>query len=269
MLAAGSPAVHMIAALSLMALGFFLGMRHATDADHVIAVSTIVTRQRTLTGGVAVGAVWGIGHTLTIVAVGVAVILFRVTIPPRLGLTFEMTAALMLIALGLWNLAGLRPSALDGAAAVHAHPHRHGDYVHSHRHGHGPAEHGHLEDQTPQAWLDRHLGGLGAYQLLRPLVVGVMHGLAGSAAIALLVLTAIDDARWALAYLALFGVGTILGMMIVTAALALPLAYTSKRAPRIQRPLRVAAGLLSVGVGVFLVYRLAVVDGLFAAWAMR
>ena len=257
----------MIAALSFMALGFFLGMRHATDADHVVAVGTIVTRQRTVMGGVLVGAVWGVGHTLTIVAVGVAVILFRVTIPARLGLTFEMTAALMLIALGLWNLSSLRPSVLRRTAEVHTHPHPHGDYVHSHRHGHGPGEHGHPEDGTPQAWLDRHLGGRGLYQLLRPLIVGVMHGLAGSAAIALLVLATIDDARWALAYLALFGLGTVVGMMIVTAALAVPIAYTSQRSPRIQPRLRAAAGVLSVAVGAVIVYRLGVVDGLFT-WSV-
>jgi high-affinity nickel-transport protein len=257
----------MLAALSFMALGFFLGMRHATDADHVIAVGTIVTRQRTVIGGILVGAVWGIGHTLTIVAVGVAVIVFRVTIPTRVGLTFEMAAALMLIALGLWSLSSLRPSALRHTAAVHSHPHSHGDYVHSHRHGHGPGDHGHPEDRTPQAWLDRHLGRLGIYQLLRPLIVGVMHGLAGSAAIALLVLTAIDDARWALGYLALFGLGTIVGMIIVTAAVAVPVAYTSERSPRIERRLRLAAGVLSVAMGAFIVYRVGVADGLFA-WSV-
>src|SRR6266498_4744170 len=97
----------MTTVLSLIALGFFLGMRHATDPDHVIAVSTIVTRQRTLRGGVLVGGLWGLGHTLTIVVVGGAIIVFSIAVPPALGLTMEMTVALMLVVLGLWNLTGI------------------------------------------------------------------------------------------------------------------------------------------------------------------
>src|SRR6267143_3811693 len=172
----------MITALSLIALDFFLGMRHATDPDHVIAVGTIVTRQRTLGGGVLIGGLWGLGHTLTIFVVGGAIIVFSVVIPPALGLTMEMTVALMLVVLGVWNLTGILQQVrhqLGGGAGIHAHVHRHGDYVHSHRHGHGPQDHGHRDDQTPQAWLDRHLGGLGVYQIVRPLVVGLVHGLAG------------------------------------------------------------------------------------------
>lgn len=258
----------MVTALSFMALGFFLGMRHATDADHVIAVGTIVTQQRTVRGGLVIGAVWGLGHTLTIVVVGGAIILFRVVIPPTLGLTMEMTVALMLVALGVWNLTGvvrhLRQSAAEGAG-FHAHPHRHGDYVHSHGHGHDMNDHGHGEDQTPQAWLDRHFGALGLYQMLRPLVVGVVHGLAGSAAVALLVLATIGDARWAIAYLLLFGAGTMVGMLLITATIAGPLAYAVRRSARVQRHLRVASGLLSVGVGLFLIYEIGFVNGLFTS----
>src|SRR5262249_60158827 len=119
-----------------------------------------------------------------------------------------------------------------------AHAHQHGDSVHHHRHGHGPDEHGHREDQTPQAWIDRHFGGLGLYQLVRPLVVGVVHGLAGSAAIALLVLTTIGEPRWALAYLLLFGLGTIVGMMLVTLLVAAPMTYESMRRRLARPPLR-------------------------------
>src|SRR3989442_10653772 len=129
----------MVTALSLIALGFFLGMRHATDADHVIAISTIVTRQRTVRGGVLIGGLWGLGHTLTIILVGGAIIVFSVVIPPALGLTMEMTVALMLVVLGLWNLTGLIQTVRDqlgGGAGVHAHVHRHGDHRHSPAPGH-------------------------------------------------------------------------------------------------------------------------------------
>jgi len=261
----------MITALSLIALGFFLGMRHATDADHIIAVSTIVTRQRTLRGGVLIGGLWGLGHTLTIVIVGGAIVVFSVVIPPALGLTMEMTVALMLVVLGLWNLTGLIQTVRDqlgGSTAPHAHAHRHGDYVHSHRHGHGPQDHGHAEERTPQAWLDRRLGGLGVYQIVRPLVVGLVHGLAGSAAVALLVLTTIGDARWAMAYLVLFGFGTIVGMMLITLVIAAPMAYASRRLTHVERHLRVASGLLSLGFGLFLVYQIGFVSGLFTGHAV-
>jgi len=255
--------------LALTALGFFLGMRHATDADHVIAVGTIVARQRTLRGGLFIGIAWGLGHTLTIVVVGGAIILFGVVIPPAVGLTMEMTVALMLVALGLWNLAGIVQSVRAQVGGErHSHAHQHGDYVHHHRHGHSPNEHGHRDDQTPQAWLDRHLGGLGLYQIVRPLVVGVVHGLAGSAAVALLVLTTIGEPRWALAYLLLFGLGTIVGMMLVTLLLAAPVTYVSTRLQHAERHLRLASGLLSLGFGLLLVYHIGVVRGLFAAWGV-
>ena len=262
----------MLATLSYMVLGFFLGMRHATDADHVIAVSTIVTRQRTLRAGVVIGAVWGLGHTLTILVVGGAIIVFRVVVPPTLGLTMEMTVALMLVALGVWNLREMRASLGSRAGRghdFHAHPHRHGDYVHSHGHGHGPDDHGHRDDETPQARLDRRLGTLPTYRLFRPLLVGLVHGLAGSAAAALLVLATISDVRWALAYLVLFGIGTMVGMMLITAAIAAPLAYGSRRSGRIGHRLRMASGLLSVAVGLFFVYHIGFVDGLFTGGPPR
>jgi cytochrome c biogenesis protein CcdA len=255
-----------ITTLSLIALGFFLGMRHATDADHVIAVSAIVTQQRTLGGGVLIGGLWGLGHTLTIVVVGGAIIVFSIVIPPALGLTMDMTVAVMLIVLGVWNVTGIVQHArhqLGEGVGLHVPAHRHGDYVHSHPHGHGPQDHGHRDDQTPQAWLDRRLGGLSRYQLVRPLVVGVVHGLAGSAAVALLVVTTINDPGWAMAYLALFGIGTIVGMMLITVMIAAPMAYASRRLTYVERHLRVASGLLSLGFGLFLVYHIGFVSGLF------
>jgi ABC-type nickel/cobalt efflux system permease component RcnA len=249
--------------VSLIALGFFLGMRHATDPDHIIAVSTIVTRQRTLRGGVLIGGLWAMGHTLTILVGGAAIIVFRVAIPPALGLTMEMTVAVMLVALGVWNVIGLRPQ-LVGRAETHSHAHRHGDYVHTHGHGHGPDEHGHREDATPQAWLDRHLAGLSLYQALRPVVIGVVHGLAGSAGVALLVLATIAEPRWALGYLALFGVGTIVGMLVITLIIAAPMTLAARRLTYVQRHLRLASGLVSLAFGLFLAYEIGVVGGLFS-----
>jgi high-affinity nickel-transport protein len=255
--------------LPVVVLGLLLGMRHATDPDHVVAVATIVSRQRTTRGAALIGSLWGIGHTVTVMLVGGIIILFDVVIPPRLGLTLEFGVALMLIALGLLNVAApLRraragPAEAGSVPRVHVHPHQHDDYVHSHVHGHEPGAHGHPADRTPLSRLDRWLGGLGAYQTVRPLVVGLVHGLAGSAAVALLILAAIRNPLWAVAYLLLFGLGTIVGMMAITTVIAMPFAYTASRFALAHRYLGVAAGLVSLGLGLFLAYEIGLVDGLF------
>jgi ABC-type nickel/cobalt efflux system permease component RcnA len=269
---------------SLLFLGFFLGMRHATDADHVVAIATIVSRQRTLRGSALIGGAWGVGHTLTVLAVGGAIILFGVVIPARVGLAMEFAVGIMLVLLGVLTLTGMGRVIREatGARAAttghmhahdhfatgypHDHAHVHGDYVHQHAHGHGADDHGHREDETPLARIDRRLGGLTLYQWLRPLVVGIVHGLAGSAAVALLVLAAVRDPGWAMAYLLLFGVGTIIGMMVITMALAAPFAFSWTRLPRFNWQLRVASGLISFGFGLLLVYQIGFAEGgLFTA----
>src|ERR1700719_2572990 len=148
----------MITLLSIVSLGFFLGMRHATDPDHVIAVTTIVSRQRSIRHATLIGVFWGLGHTITIFVVGSAIILFGVVIPARVGLTMELSVGLMLILLGILNLSGMlrwiTETLTPSHREFHAHPHGHGDYVHSHPHGHRPENHGHAEDATPVGWMD-------------------------------------------------------------------------------------------------------------------
>jgi len=247
---------------AIAALGFFLGMRHATDPDHVIAVSTIVTRARGTKRAALIGAVWGVGHTLTILIVGAGIILFGWVIPARLGLSLELSVGIMLIILGIMNLSGLLARVPVGQG-THSHAHPHDDYVHTHPHGHDPESHPHRSDQTPVAWLDRQFGRLGAYQLLRPLVVGVVHGLAGSAAVALLVLATIPSPSWAIGYLLVFGLGTVAGMMLITALIALPAGYAERRRAAWQRGLRFASGLVSLGFGLLLAWQVGIVQGLF------
>jgi high-affinity nickel-transport protein len=259
---------------SVLLLGFFLGMRHATDPDHVIAVTTIVSRQRSVRGAAWTGVLWGIGHTVTILAVGGAIILFGLVIPPHVGLGMEFSVAVMLVLLGILTLTGVTrriQEAQDGtghagdAERHHAHPHAHGDYVHNHAHGHTPEPHGHSEGATPQARLDLAFGRFTAYQIVRPLVVGLVHGLAGSAAVALLVLATIRDPWWATGYLLVFGLGTIAGMMLITAAVAVPFAVTARRFAGLNRHLATASGLLSLAFGLWLAYQIGIVDGLFSA----
>jgi ABC-type nickel/cobalt efflux system permease component RcnA len=264
----------MISFLSILAVGFFLGMRHATDPDHVIAVTTIVSDQRDSMRAALIGAFWGVGHTLTIFVVGAGIIVFNLMIPVRLGLSMELCVAVMLIVLGLMNVAGFLRSMPVGSIhnsageeVIHFHPHSHGDYIHSHPHTHQPEAHFHSHDQTLPAWLDRVFGRVGLYQYLRPLVVGVVHGVAGSAAVALLVLTTIRNVRWAIAYLLIFGVGTIAGMMLITMSIASAFTMVGRGRQKFAHRLALASGLLSLAFGLFVAYRICFVHGLFAAHA--
>jgi ABC-type nickel/cobalt efflux system permease component RcnA len=274
----------MVNFLSIIALGFFLGMRHATDPDHVIAVSTIVSREREIGKSAWIGVFWGIGHTLTIFAVGAAIILFDVAISPRVGLTMELAVGLMLILLGIINVVSFfrdLPSATQRAAGtlaspqpelVHSHAHSHGDFVHTHPHSHGhdPDAHVHAE-KNPVAWLDRTLLRFKLYRPMRPLMIGLVHGMAGSAAVALLVLAAIRDPRWAVAYLLVFGIGTIAGMMVITMSIASTFKLARGKQAFLQR-LAMASGVLSLGFGIFIAYQIIVVNGLLSAhpqWVPR
>jgi len=271
----------MISLISIVALGFFLGMRHATDPDHVIAVSTIVSRERNITKSAWVGAVWGVGHTLTIFVVGAALILLdfvgtqrgggavQFHLSPRLGLVMDLAVAVMLIVLGIMNLRRFSrwvPSVARDAA-VHSHSHAHGDYVHSHPHSHVPESHPHAPDKTPVAKLDKMLQRFRTYSLIRPLIIGVVHGLSGSAAVALLVVPIIRDPKWSVAYLLVFGVGTIFGMMLITMTIASAFHLVGGGQKFFQR-LAFASGLLSLCFGVFIAYQICVVNGLFSAHPM-
>lgn len=195
--------------LSILALGFFLGMRHATDSDHVIAVTTIVSQQRKIGSAALTGIFWGIGHSITLLIVGGAIILFGVVIPERLGMSLEFCVALMLILLGLLNLGSFRRSLNEVQLSEHSHPH-------------------------------------GFYLRLRPVFVGVVHGLAGSAAVALLVLPLIREPGWATFYLLIFGAGTIAGMMLITVIVAVPITYSANRFQLVNRYIGAAAGALSL-----------------------
>jgi high-affinity nickel-transport protein len=253
--------------LALAGFGFLLGMRHATDADHVIAVTTILNRSRRFAHTTLIGALWGLGHTITVVIVGVLIIGFNVVIAPAVGLAMEFAVALMLIGLGILNLTGgLRniterltpPTPMHG----HDHEHRHAhDSAEAHAHGHAHL-HGHGTDP--------HLGGVagvvatfGWYQLLRPVAVGLVHGLAGSAAVALLVLATIQDTGTALAYLVIFCVGVAAGMAVLTTVIGLPFWVARARSAQINRWLTIGSGLLSLVFGLYLGYQIGFVDGLF------
>jgi len=193
-----------------------LGMRHATDPDHIVAVTTIVSRERSAVKAAGIGAVWGIGHTITLLGVGGAIIAFKIVFNARLGLSLELCVAVMLIVLGLLNLFDVRASTRGISAS-------------------------------------------------RPFLVGIVHGLAGSAAAALLIVPLIDDPRWAVLYLLTFGFGTIVGMAIITVAIAAPSLLASAHIPSLERSLRVASGAVSLVFGIYLAHKIGFADGLFTA----
>jgi hypothetical protein len=256
--------------LAILTIGFFLGMRHATDPDHVIAVSTIVSRERSIAKAGLIGILWGCGHTLTIVAVGAAIILFGLAIPARAGLTMEFSVGLMLILLGVLNLTGAMKwisekfsPAHPRVTGEHAHLHEHESHAHFHWHSHAPATDHHGNSLAAPNWLLGPFGRLGFFHTLRPLFVGIVHGLAGSAAVALLVLGTIRDPRWAVLYLLIFGAGTIAGMMLITAALALPFSFAGYKFAWLNRGFVIGSGLLSLSFGLFVCYQIGFVGGLF------
>jgi len=261
----------MVSGIAIPLIGFFLGMRHATDPDHVIAVTTIVSRERALSRAALIGAFWGLGHTLTIVIVGASIILFNFVIPPRLGLTMEFAVGLMLVLLGILNLTGVTRWLSERfspthppVVGAHAHLHEHNSRFHYHWHSHKPSNELHADALPEPKWTAARFVNLGIFHTLRPLFIGIVHGLAGSAAVALLVLSTIREPRLGVLYLLIFGLGTIAGMMLITLALALPFSYAGTRFAWLNQSLVTGSGLLSLCFGLFLSYQIGFVDGLFS-----
>ncbi len=221
--------------LSLLLLGFLLGVKHALDADHIVAVSTIATGNRSLKQSCAIGFCWGVGHTAVLLVAGLAVLGFHLAIPHDTARLFEAGVGVMLVGLGLsvgWTLLRER---------VHVHAHTHDDgtghlHMHSHREGHG---HAHLH----------------RYRLeYTSLAVGMMHGLAGSAALLLLVLSTVRSITDGMLYILMFGAGSIAGMVLLGVVLSVPFALTPERLVRTHLVLRALAGLASVSLGGRMLY---------------
>ncbi len=239
-------------AAATLGLGFLFGLKHATEADHLAAISSVLTEAGGLRRALRVGTLWGAGHTISILIAGGAVLALHLTIPDSVARGLEFAVALMIILLGASAL--LR--ALAGRPDTHRHAHEHGGAVHTHLHFHE-----HEPAHPPDAAAPPHdhaAGSVGA----RPLLVGMMHGLAGSAALTLLVLTEIPSAALGLTYLLVFGVGSIGGMAIMSVLLSLPFAATAG-SPSLNRTLRVAAGGLSLAFGLF--YAWEQISGFLAA----
>jgi ABC-type nickel/cobalt efflux system permease component RcnA len=226
-----------VGVLALLGLGLIFGLKHATEVDHVVAVSTIVSEHLNVLRSALVGGLWGAGHTASLVVVGVLVLVFRVAIPRPVANWLEFGVALMIIGLGA--LAMVR--VLRKRADVHLHRHSHDGQSHVHVHFHE-----HETQHTGIAVSHSHaISEIG----FKPLLVGAMHGLAGSAALTLLVLTQIQSVPLGLLYLAVFGIGSTVGMLVMSGLIGLPFALSARRLSWFNYGLQTAAGALSIAFG--------------------
>jgi ABC-type nickel/cobalt efflux system permease component RcnA len=197
--------------VGLATFGFLLGMRHAVEADHVAAVASLSTRPTSWVQAVRVGAVWGLGHTLTLFIVGTIVLLADTVVPEPIAWGLELAVGVMLVGLGADVLRRL----LRERVHFHVHAHDNGT-THFHAHSHAE-ENGHAHGQDPFQGFPR-----------RALVVGLMHGMAGSAALVLLAISNAPSFAMGLVYIAVFGIGSILGMALLSVAITVPLRYSAR-----------------------------------------
>lgn len=219
-----------------------LGLKHATEVDHVVAVSTIVSEHGNLLRSALVGGLWGIGHTAALVIVGLFVLAFRIAIPPVVASWLEFGVALMIIALGA--LAIIRVLRRRPDVHIHQHSHDGREHVHIHFHEDGTQHEGNATSHS------HAVSALG----FKPLLVGGVHGLAGSAPLTLLVLTQIQSIPIGLLYLTVFGIGSICGMLLMSGLIGLPFALSSRRLSRLNYGLQAAAGCLSIAFGLWYAY---------------
>ncbi|MDO8578233.1 MAG: hypothetical protein Q7R50_03535 [Dehalococcoidales bacterium] len=255
----------MTSELEILLLGLLLGVRHAFDADHLVAVTTIVSDYKNPLRAVWVGISWGLGHTLTLFLAGILLLMLHIQMPPKMALGFEFLVGIMLLLLGTQTLLSFR---------------RHKVHVHAHRHDGGSEhKHFHLHEATPDhahAHLAQkeNLGKVLAADILpgehhagevkgkpaplfriKSFLVGTVHGLAGSAALMLLVLADIRSTAAGVSYILLFGLGTAVSMGLISIFISLPFSV-SKGIPSLNRAVQATAGLFSIIFGLFLMYKI-------------
>jgi cytochrome c biogenesis protein CcdA len=234
---------------ALLALGFIFGLKHATEVDHVVAVSTVVSEHRSVWSSAIVGGLWGAGHTISLIVVGVLVLVFRVAIPFSIASRLELGVALMIIVLGV--IAVTR--ALRWRADVHLHRHSHDGQTHVHIHFH-ERETAHHVVADPHSSSKPHSHAVSQVGV-KPILIGAMHGLAGSAALTLLVLTQLPSLWLGLSYLVLFGIGSTAGMVLMSGIIGLPFAFSGGWFSKTHNGLQTVAGALSIVFGLWYAYR--------------
>lgn len=214
-----------------------LGLKHAIEADHLAAVTTIVAERQSLSGSVLIGGLWGLGHTISLLLAGIFVLFLDFQISQQTERFLELGVGVMLLFLGLNVL-----RKLVGGGKIHFHTHEHDGYKHSHLH---------LHEHTQEDQSHTHHG----FRMSpRSVVVGMIHGLAGSAALMLLVIPTIESKAVGLIYILVFGIGSIGGMMIMSFLVGLPFHFTALRFRRINFALQSIAGFVSIALGIVIIY---------------
>lgn len=228
--------------ISLLLLGFLIGMRHAVESDHVAAVASLATRSRSVTDAIRQGAAWGLGHTLTLFLFGSIVLVLDAVMPERLAQLLELLVGFMLVGLGVDVLRRLIRE------QIHFHVHRHHDgEVHFHAHSHA-GETGH----DPRRHHHEHHEGFP----VRALMVGLMHGMAGSAALILLTLQTVQSPWTGLLYIALFGIGSMIGMALLSLVIAIPLRASARGVTWLHNGLQAVVGVGTIAIGAALIYEI-------------
>ena len=237
--------------LSILLVGLLLGMQHATEADHLAAVATLATRQGSLAQTLRQGVAWGVGHTLTLMLFGGAVLLLGQVISPGLEQALETAVGVMLIVLGADVLRRLVRD------RIHFHVHRH-DLATAHVHAHS-----HRGEGAHVASTHRHAHA--RRWPVRALAVGMMHGLAGSAALVVLALQTMPTVGLGVGYIALFGVGSIAGMALLSVVIAVPLKLSSGYLTRVHHVMTALVGIFSCVLGIFMVVEIGYLKTLLVA----
>ncbi|ULT56596.1 sulfite exporter TauE/SafE family protein [Neobacillus drentensis] len=234
-----------ISFLSILALGFVLGIKHAIEPDHVIAVSTIASQSKKLVKSTLAGVFWGIGHTATLFIIGIILILMKGEIPEKWAMSLEFLVGIMLVYLGLTTIRSFKD--------IHVHQHGHDGDHHKHVHSHvnnGQHQHQHQHQNV---------------SYLKSLFIGLVHGLAGSGAMVLLTMSTVKSVWEAAVYILIFGVGTILGMLFFTTIIGIPFVFSAKKQVLNQTLTRLT-GVISVAFGIYYMYNLAITEGLYKLW---
>ncbi len=233
--------------LGTLGLGFIIGLRHATEADHLAAVSTIVSERKSVWSSAFVGALWGLGHTISLFIAGVFVLLLNFQISEKTERILEFCVGIMLLLLGLNVI-----RKLTQGGKVHFHSHGHGERAHVHPHIHTPGA-----EDAPET---HH----GFKFSPRSLIIGMVHGFAGSAALMLAIIPTIESRLVGLLYIIVFGVGSIGGMILMSFLVGLPFHLTSKNFNRFNYALQAVAGFASVGIGLYIIYEKGIIEGLIS-----
>ena len=233
--------------LAVIFLGFLIGMQHAMEADHVAAIASLATQNKSFGETAKQGAAWGIGHAATLFLVGGIVLIMDTLVPEHFAQGLELAVGFMLVFLGADVLRRLIKE------RIHFHQHRHGETVHFHAHSH---KSGQPHKQDPHQ--HEHIRSFP----LRALFVGMMHGMAGSAALIILALNSVSSIGLGMLYIALFGIGSILGMTMLAVVISLPLRYSSRSFTWAHNGLKLMVGVVTIGLGSRLIYEVGVVQGL-------